>query len=81
MRVKYLKTCVLVILLSLCSLANSGSTAEERTLANGLKIIVQPDNRAPIVNAQIWYRVGSAYERNGITGISHALGTHDVQGN
>ena len=73
MRVKYLKTSVLAILIFLCSPAQSGGTGEEHTLANGLKIIVQPDNRAPIVNSQIWYRVGSAYERNGITGISHAL--------
>ena len=73
MRVKFLKTCVLAISILPWSLAHSDSTGEERTLANGLKIIVQPDNRAPIVNAQIWYRVGSAYEGNGITGISHAL--------
>lgn len=73
MRVKYLKNCVLVILFVPWSLAHSDSTGEEHILGNGLKIIVQPDNRAPIVNAQIWYRVGSAYERDGITGISHAL--------
>ena len=47
--------------------------AEEFNLANGLKIIVQPDYRAPVVVSQIWYRVGSAYEYDGITGISHAL--------
>ena len=42
-------------------------------LENGLKVIVKPDKRAPIVVAQIWYKVGSSYEHNGITGVSHAL--------
>jgi len=47
--------------------------AEEFVLPNGMKVIVQPDRRAPVVVSQIWYRVGSAYEQDGITGISHAL--------
>ncbi|MCF6764848.1 insulinase family protein [Thiotrichales bacterium 19S3-7] len=45
----------------------------EYTLDNGLKIIIKPDHRAPVVLSQIWYRVGSTYEPNGITGISHML--------
>ena len=73
MRVKYLKACMLIILTLPWAAAHSKNMGEERRLDNGLKIIVQPDNRAPIVNSQIWYKVGSAHERNGITGISHAL--------
>ena len=42
-------------------------------LPNGLKIFVKPDHHAPVVVAQIWYKVGSSYEPTGITGISHAL--------
>lgn len=45
----------------------------ERVLDNGLKVIVKEDHRAPVVVSQIWYRVGSAQEHNGITGISHLL--------
>lgn len=45
----------------------------ERTLDNGLKILVKPDHRAPILTAQIWYRIGASYEHSGITGISHLL--------
>ena len=52
---------------------SSANGAEEFNLANGLKIIVQPDSRAPVLVSQIWYRVGSAYEYDGITGVSHAL--------
>ncbi|WP_228766942.1 M16 family metallopeptidase [Thiomicrorhabdus heinhorstiae] len=45
----------------------------EFTLQNGLKIVVKEDHRAPVVVHQVWYRVGSNYEPNGITGISHML--------
>ena len=56
----------------------------ERTLANGLKVIVKEDHRAPVVVQQIWYRAGSMDERTGVTGIAHVLehlmfkGTHSV---
>ncbi|MDH5409406.1 MAG: insulinase family protein, partial [Gammaproteobacteria bacterium] len=42
-------------------------------LDNGLKVLVREDHRAPVVVAQIWYKVGSSYEHNGITGVSHVL--------
>lgn len=45
----------------------------EKTLANGLKVIVKEDHRAPIMVSQVWYKVGSSYEHNGITGVSHVL--------
>lgn len=45
----------------------------EYTLKNGLKLIVRENHRSPIVISQVWYKVGSAYEPGGITGISHAL--------
>ncbi len=45
----------------------------ERRLDNGLKILVKPNHRAPILTSQIWYRIGSSYEHGGITGISHVL--------
>lgn len=45
----------------------------ERTLSNGLKVIVKPDNRSPVVISQVWYKVGSSYETGGTTGVSHVL--------
>ena len=45
----------------------------EYNLENGLKLLVREDRRAPVVVSQLWYRVGSSYEHDGITGISHAL--------
>lgn len=45
----------------------------ELTLDNGLHVIVKEDHRAPILTTQVWYRVGSSYEHDGVTGISHVL--------
>ncbi len=42
-------------------------------LDNGLTLIVRPDHRAPIATIQLWYKVGSTYETNGRTGLSHFL--------
>ncbi|MEW5756182.1 MAG: pitrilysin family protein [Pseudomonadota bacterium] len=38
-----------------------------------MKILVKEDHRAPIAVTQVWYKVGSSYEHNGITGVSHVL--------
>lgn len=45
----------------------------EYKLDNGLKILVKQDKRAPIAVMQLWYKVGSSYEHNGTTGVSHVL--------
>ncbi len=45
----------------------------EHKLSNGLNVVVREDHRAPVVVAQIWYKVGSTKERRGNTGVSHAL--------
>jgi zinc protease len=45
----------------------------EFKLANGLQVVVVPDNRAPVVTHFVWYRVGSADEPPGVSGIAHFL--------
>lgn len=52
--------------------AESGQV-HEYSLDNGMRVIVKEDHRAPVVVSQVWYRIGSSYERAGITGISHVL--------
>lgn len=42
-------------------------------LENGLEVVVIPDHRAPVVTHMIWYRVGSADEEAGKSGIAHFL--------
>ncbi|RVU85680.1 insulinase family protein [Leucothrix sargassi] len=48
-------------------------SVSEKVLDNGLKVLVKEDHRAPIAVMQVWYRVGTSYEHEGITGLSHAL--------
>lgn len=43
------------------------------TLNNGLKVIIQPDHRAPLAMVQVWYQVGGADEPDDLLGISHVL--------
>lgn len=56
-------------------------------LKNGFKIVIKEDHRSPIAIFQLFYKVGSSYEHNGITGVSHALehmmfrGTHKYDAN
>lgn len=72
--------------LLLGSPVTGGSEPEvhEKVLANGLKVLVRPDQRAPVVTSQIWYKVGSAHETSGVTGIAHMFehmmfkGTNDL---
>jgi len=45
----------------------------EFELDNGLKVLVKQDQRAPVAVLQVWYKVGTSYEHEGITGLSHAL--------
>ena len=45
----------------------------EYMLANGMKLIVKEDHRAPVIVSQIWYKVGASYEHIGLTGVSHVL--------
>jgi zinc protease len=55
------------------TLAQAAGAVHEYALENGMKVIVKEDHRAPIVASHVWYKVGSSYEPDGITGISHAL--------
>jgi zinc protease len=47
--------------------------ASETTLANGLKVILLENHKAPLVSFHVWYRVGSRNEEWGKTGLSHML--------
>lgn len=72
---KYDRKSLKITLLSLVFFTSGLAAADvhEYQLENGLKILVKEDHRAPVVVSQIWYKVGSSYEHDGITGVSHAL--------
>src|SRR5487761_2267109 len=43
------------------------------TLGNGLQVVVIPDHRTPVVTQMTWYKVGSADETPGKSGLAHFL--------
>ena len=45
----------------------------DRTLPNGLRVIVYEDSRAPTALHMVWIRAGSIDETNGKTGLAHVL--------
>ena len=67
---------------------NSGSASTDlptinftqRTLDNGLRVIVAPDHLAPVVAINIWYVVGSRHEQPGRTGFAHLFEHFMFQG-
>lgn len=65
----------MVTALSACQTTppSSESMVHESTLDNGMKVIIKEDHRAPVMVAQVWYKVGASDEKKGKTGISHVL--------
>ncbi len=45
--------------------------AESFTLDNGMKVVVIPNHRAPVVAHMVWYQVGAADEPQGLSGMAH----------
>lgn len=71
-----LRCLLAVILLCLAFFATAAwardeSKATNFTLGNGMEVVVIPDHRAPIVTHMVWYKVGSADEPPGKSGIAH----------
>ena len=57
-------------------IAASAVTAEDVTtymLDNGMEVVVIEDNRAPVVVHMLWYKIGSADEPVGASGVAHFL--------
>ena len=68
---------ILLVAMTLTEIAPTSAEAKERashfTLKNGMEVVVIPDHRAPVVTHMVWYRVGSADEKPGRSGIAHFL--------
>ncbi|TCU73676.1 zinc protease [Bradyrhizobium sp. R2.2-H] len=74
--------CLLAALLSTSVLSAGTSLAQTTvtsappasfTLSNGMQVVVIPDHRTPVVTEMIWYKVGSADETPGKSGLAHFL--------
>jgi zinc protease len=53
--------------------AAAGLDVSHFTLSNGLEVVVVPDHRTPVVTHMVWYKVGSADETAGKSGLAHFL--------
>ena len=64
---------VVIIQLLIVSFALAQPNVREVKLPNGLTVLLKESHAAPVFTAQIWFKVGSRCEHQGITGISHML--------
>lgn len=89
MKINY-KIFLAALILSLSFITNTQAKlfgAEEFTLDNGMRVIVIPNHKAPIIKHMVWYKAGSADEELGKGGSAHLLehlmfrGTKKVRGN
>src|SRR5580692_10851410 len=62
-----------LVLTALFPVAASGLDVSHFTLGNGLEVVVIPDHRTPVVTHMVWYKVGSADETAGKSGLAHFL--------
>lgn len=68
--------CILLLVLMPVQVRQAAAlevSIEEFTLDNGMQVVVIPDRRAPVVTHSVWYRVGSADEAAGKSGLAHFL--------
>lgn len=70
---RFLGLLLLVLPLTARAAPEKQFNAQSFTLANGLQVVVIENHRAPIVTQMIWYKVGSADETRGKTGLAHFL--------
>jgi zinc protease len=69
-------TMMLLAVQATSSFAQTTLTSEHPatfTLPNGLQVVVIQDHRTPVVTQMIWYKVGSADETPGKSGLAHFL--------
>ena len=69
----FAKSIATIAALLAVSPAPSFANPFETTLANGLRVIVKEDRRAPTAVHMIWYRAGAMDEKDGTSGVAHVL--------
>ncbi|MCP5087859.1 MAG: insulinase family protein [Rhodobacteraceae bacterium] len=72
MTFRIFSTVALIFLSATVGFAQTGKVTNFN-LENGLQVVVIEDHRAPIVINMVWYKVGSADEPPGKSGIAHFL--------
>lgn len=72
-RISFLFLLLLSPQISFSADEDTKNKVHEYELDNGLKVLVKQDKRAPVAVVQVWYKIGTSFEHEGITGLSHAL--------
>ena len=70
----WLALCLLVLAAAPAAAASDSASPDpitSFTLDNGMQVVVIPDHRAPIVTHMVWYKIGSADEPSGKSGVAH----------
>jgi zinc protease len=62
-----------VVIATAAGPAGAKQIATHFKLDNGLEVVVVPDRRTPVVTHMLWYKVGSADETPGKSGLAHFL--------
>ncbi len=68
-----IRTALFSLGLMLLAIAARAEQVTTFTLDNGMEVVVIEDARAPVVVHMLWYRVGSADEPPGASGVAHFL--------
>ncbi len=75
-----------LLFVALLAAGNVLANPFEMQLANGMRVIVKEDHRAPTAVHMVWYRAGAMDETDGTSGVAHVLehmmfkGTQKVKG-
>ncbi len=72
-KVKEFKFLCLLYLLFFIINTSYAEKFKEYVLDNGLKVIIKEEHKYPAVLVQLWYKVGSSYERSSQSGLSYLL--------
>ncbi|MDX8349954.1 pitrilysin family protein [Cognatiyoonia sp. IB215446] len=64
---------IAALALMLTAIAANAEEVTTYMLDNGMEVVVIEDNRAPVVVHMLWYKVGSADEPEGASGVAHFL--------
>src|SRR3954468_187795 len=67
------RSAVFALMLICVSVTSLAETIAQRTLPNGLNMLVKEDHRSPVIVTMVWYRAGSMDEVSSTTGVAHVL--------
>lgn len=68
-----LMACIACLTAPVAASAYEPVKVETFTLENGMQAVVIPNHRVPAVSHMVWFRIGSADEAPGVSGLAHYL--------